>query len=605
MLIVLLSHSLLYAQEGSNFGFRGYNMPGNQIEMTQQNRDEINAKTRQNVMRLKEEGKLPAYEPRATVLLSLPLKASGALSNYAFYTISAGVDHDTASGSFSDYDCGSRAYDGHRGTDMFSWPFMWKKMDDDELTAVAAAAGTIVYKEDGNYDRNCTTGDAVPNMLSIRHSDGSTTVYAHFKKNSVTTKNVGDAVEEGEYLGVVGSSGSSSGPHLHFEVQDSTEKPIDPFYGNCNKTIPASWWKSQRPYYDPAVFRLMTSTVAYTESSGCGITEITNEKTTFQPGDTVYFNIFYKDLLEAMESAYTIYRPDGTVFKSWEYKYDRAQYLSLAYWYWNYALPTDAPFGKWRFQMVANGQTYEYVFNVGNVSGATLTVKKAGAGSGTVSSSPSGIDCGPTCTASFSSGSPVTLTAAFATGSTLKTWTGCDSTPTATQCVVTMTADRDITVEFTVGGTITKVKNDFNGDGYSDVLWRNTTTGDIYIWLMTGTKITGGDLVVNGIPADWEIKATEDFDGDGKADVLWQNTTVGDVALWLMNGVKITGSSYVSRGIPNNWRIQATADYNGDGKTDLLWQNTTTGDVYIQLMDGKISGGDFATLGLPGDWQTK
>ncbi|MBF0537214.1 MAG: peptidoglycan DD-metalloendopeptidase family protein [Nitrospirae bacterium] len=610
--IVLMCQTLLYAQQGANFGFWGYDISRSQTELTPQRREEIKAEIQQNVTRLKAQGKLTAYEPRAAVLFSLPLKASSTLKDYGFYGISAFVDHDpTYPNHLLDYNCGTRTYDlssgaNHQGTDIFPWPFGWKKMDNNEVVAVAAAAGTIVNKEDGNYDRNCAMGDANWNAVYVRHSDGSTAWYGHFKKGSLTTKVVGDTVEEGEFLGVVGSSGGSTGPHLHFELYDSASKLNDPFSGNCNKMNSFSWWKSQRPYYDPSVLKLMTSAVQYTETE-CPITETTNEKTSFQAGDTVYFYIFYRDLLQSMESTYTIYRPDGTVFKSWMYKYDKTQYYSVAYWYWYYTLPTDAPAGKWRFQMIDNGQTYEQAFNVGTVAGVNLTVTKTGSGSGTVASSPSGIDCRLTCTASFSSGASVTLTATADTGSTIKAWTGCDSTPTANQCVVAMTADKGITVEFTASAG-KKVKNDFDGDGHSDVLWRNTKTGDVYIWLMdgTGTKIKSANLVINAVPADWDIKATEDFDGDGKTDLLWQNNTTGDVVIWFMDGSKIASSGYVARAVPSNWRIQATADYNGDGKTDLLWQDTITGDVYVQLIDGlKISGGDFVTRGLPGDWQTK
>ncbi|MDD5559066.1 choice-of-anchor tandem repeat GloVer-containing protein [Candidatus Methylomirabilis sp.] len=55
---------------------------------------------------------------------------------------------------------------------------------------------------------------------------------------------------------------------------------------------------------------------------------------------------------------------------------------------------------------------------------STLTVTKAGTGSGTVTSSPSGIDCGPTCAASFAGGTPVTLTAIPDPGSTFTAWSG-------------------------------------------------------------------------------------------------------------------------------------------------------------------------------------
>ncbi|KJU81985.1 hypothetical protein MBAV_005822, partial [Candidatus Magnetobacterium bavaricum] len=55
---------------------------------------------------------------------------------------------------------------------------------------------------------------------------------------------------------------------------------------------------------------------------------------------------------------------------------------------------------------------------------------------------------------------------------------------------------------------------------------------------MKGTNITGGDYVVKGITEDWDIKGVGDFNGDGKSDIVWQNTKDGDVYMYLMDGTK-------------------------------------------------------------------
>ena len=52
-------------------------------------------------------------------------------------------------------------------------------------------------------------------MIRIRHSNGLETVYAHCHSLSVVT---GQKVTRGQVIGIIGSSGRSSGPHLHFEV---------------------------------------------------------------------------------------------------------------------------------------------------------------------------------------------------------------------------------------------------------------------------------------------------------------------------------------------------------------------------------------------------
>ena len=74
-----------------------------------------------------------------------------------------------------------------------------------------------VDRADGFDDRSCTPG-GTRNKVAIRHGDGSTAWYLHVKKRSVTPKIVGDTVQTGEYLGIVGSSGDSGLPHLHFDA---------------------------------------------------------------------------------------------------------------------------------------------------------------------------------------------------------------------------------------------------------------------------------------------------------------------------------------------------------------------------------------------------
>lgn len=80
----------------------------------------------------------------------------------------------------------------------------------------------------------------------------------------------------------------------------------------------------------------------------------------------------------------------------------------------------------------------------------TLTVVKAGGGSGVVTSTPAGINCGQSCTAPFPITSPpttVTLTAVATTPSTFGNWSGCDST-SGNICTVIFTASRTVTATF-------------------------------------------------------------------------------------------------------------------------------------------------------------
>jgi hypothetical protein len=76
-----------------------------------------------------------------------------------------------------------------------------------------------------------------------------------------------------------------------------------------------------------------------------------------------------------------------------------------------------------------------------------LTVNKTGVGSGTVASTPAGINCGSTCSAAYDSDTVVTLTATPAMLSVFNGWTGCD-TVSGSSCTVSMSAAKSVTANF-------------------------------------------------------------------------------------------------------------------------------------------------------------
>ncbi|HVW45852.1 MAG TPA: PKD domain-containing protein, partial [Solirubrobacterales bacterium] len=95
-----------------------------------------------------------------------------------------------------------------------------------------------------------------------------------------------------------------------------------------------------------------------------------------------------------------------------------------------------------------------------------LTVDKEGTGSGTVTSSPAGIDCGATCAARYEFEAEVTLTAVSESGTAPVLWTGCDSEPDPTRCTVKMSAARTVTATFSpVGVAALAVEKKGTGGG--------------------------------------------------------------------------------------------------------------------------------------------
>jgi hypothetical protein len=154
-----------------------------------------------------------------------------------------------------------------------------------------------------------------------------------------------------------------------------------------------------------------------------------------------------------------------------------------------------------------------------------LSIIKSGTGNGTVTTSPSGINCGSTCSATYNSGTAVTLTPAPASGSTFAGWsgTGCGSG------TVTMTANMTCTASFQPAvnqlqsriGVFRPNTGEWFLDDDGNGQWN---AGDIYI------KSFGhsGDLPVVG---SWSGKGVSNIGTFTSATGMWQLDTNGDGVL--------------------------------------------------------------------------
>jgi hypothetical protein len=142
------------------------------------------------------------------------------------------VDHDPGPGA-RDYACGKLAGDGHKGTD-FAIRDLAAMVAGVEVRA--AAAGIVDALRDGMPDqsldeagREALGGRSCGNGIRLDHGDGWSTWYCHLRRGSLMVQE-GDRVEAGHALALVGLSGETTFPHLHFDLRQG-DRAVDPFVG--------------------------------------------------------------------------------------------------------------------------------------------------------------------------------------------------------------------------------------------------------------------------------------------------------------------------------------------------------------------------------------
>ncbi|MCS7033609.1 MAG: peptidoglycan DD-metalloendopeptidase family protein [Phycisphaerae bacterium] len=170
----------------------------------------------------------PDPSPAENVYFRLPLSSDTSVHYY--------FDRNGSAPGVEVWNGTNQSYDGHTGTDFSGGPR--------GRPVFAAAPGILIGKDDGHPDYG---GPPNGNYVRINHGNDRLgrsirTVYLHLEAGTVTTKPIGSFIAAGEQIGGVGTSGNSTGLHLHFHTMIGGEA-FDPYRKIGSSEV--SWWTNQ------------------------------------------------------------------------------------------------------------------------------------------------------------------------------------------------------------------------------------------------------------------------------------------------------------------------------------------------------------------------
>lgn len=296
--------------------------------------------------------------PEITRYLTTAPEGAPPPPKYTFYPMAGRLYRDLFTNNFVDldpgpgildWDCTDFTYDGHDGSDVDLRTFGEQVIG---VPIFAAQDGVVLETQDGNPDMNVTcTG--LPNYVIIDHGHGRVAAYWHMKTNSVAVS-AGQEVRAGEQIGLTGSSGCSTWPHLHFATFDAGQV-FEPWAGDCRPG--ASGWVDQTPIERDIYLRDFN--ISYVDISNFpGLPFDIPRRGSFRPGTqlvSLWINVL--NLPEQSVWRLRYIRPDGTVAidNGGFFEPNQPPYRS-SWWWWRRFPNLDVP-GTWKIVVDINDET--------------------------------------------------------------------------------------------------------------------------------------------------------------------------------------------------------------------------------------------------------
>ncbi len=260
------------------------------------------------------------------------------------------TDQNPAREQIQDWDCSGYTYDGHRGHDSLIRSFREQAVG---VPVFAALGGTVFLTHDGEPDMNIEWVEGTEaNYVVIDHGGGYTGLYLHFRQGSVAVV-PGQVVAAGTQLGLTGSSGISSWPHLHFETWKDGQW-FEPSAGPCRTGD--SFWLAQTPVsrdFYVADFYMSRGQTPGTDRASL-IHDAVERTASFVKGrQTVSQRIDLRNLPENATYRLRVLNPRRQVVHE-DSGTSEDRFLRIAFALFDFEIDLDTV-GTWRYQLDVNG----------------------------------------------------------------------------------------------------------------------------------------------------------------------------------------------------------------------------------------------------------
>lgn len=277
---------------------------------------------------------VPASGGEDTSVVTPAGKATNGTKSYPFYPLAGNLGRDIFVNNYVDldpgpgvriYDCSSHSYDGHDAHDVSPrGSFVEQKIG---IPVYAALDGYVTRVHDGEPDQVTVPANAPANFVQLYHGGGHVTGYLHLKKDSVGFLHqgqwrpwqVGDFIRAGTQIGLMASSGNSTGPHLHFSSHTNSSgppswngTPYEPHSGACDPG-PSDWLSQVDDRTTPLVYDFAFSPNAFTGNANPPEDLAVRTGSYLSGLRTVYFRADAAGVQVGDQFRFRILRPDSSL----------------------------------------------------------------------------------------------------------------------------------------------------------------------------------------------------------------------------------------------------------------------------------------------------